>query len=202
MRRVSIAFVLSMLFISGPLISKGFSICVDANPQFRFMRNKTDCYTPAGNTKNTLDKQFLPGTSYKFARRFNDRVGVSCSRACTCYQFATKQGDQKLKYKKIPVTFIYRMDLLTPLTLVGEAGSRLTIPVSSTFCDRQGRDIVADTEYRYNCVAFENVKYAKVQFNFRYDLYLKSDALFDNNFTQGKDDKSAICNMEKVKCLK
>jgi hypothetical protein len=182
-----VSFALVFISASEQLMAQGFSVNINAAPQFSFIRNKDDKNNAALDRKGTLAMRLGLGAGYQFTKHTGVGLNLYYSWQGQKYEISGRELKQKLNYVRIPAIFVYNTDPSKTVAFVAKAGPQLSILASSKLEDGNGHDVISDTDDRYENVTFGAVVRAGIQVRLGGPFFLETGVWFDNDFTDAED---------------
>jgi hypothetical protein len=184
---ISLSVMMIMAMTKNVNAQKGFNLSVKATPEFSFLLNKDDNDNSLYDSKATFNTNFGIGAGYNFS----DKIGVAIEGLYSLqgqkYELSGKDYNQKVNYVKVPVYFTYNSNSEKFISFSGKIGPQVSFLSTSKLTNNDGKDLVGDTNDRYEKTTFGGAAEAGIQLRMDRNLFLTAGVRFDADFTNAKD---------------
>ena len=188
---ISLSVIMIMAMTKNVNAQKGFNVSVKATPQFSFLLNKDDNDNSLYDSKATINTNFGIGAGYNFT----DNVGVAIDGLYSLqgqkYELSGDDYNQKISYIKVPVYFTYNSNPQRPISFSGKIGPQVSFLSTSKLTNDDGKDLVSNTNDRYEKATFGGAAEAGIQIRVERNLFLTAGVRFDMDFTNAEDEDYA-----------
>jgi hypothetical protein len=166
---------------------KGFNLSVKATPEFSFLLNKDDNDNNLYNSKATFNTNFGIGAGYNFTKNIGVAIDGLYSMQGQKYELSGEEYNQKVNYVKVPVYFTYNTNPQKSISFSGKIGPQVSFLTTSKLTNDDGKDLVGDTNDRYEKATFGGAAEAGIQLRMDRNLFLTAGVKFDVDFTNAED---------------
>ena len=188
---ISLSVMMIMAMTTNVSAQKGFNVSVKATPEFNFLLNKDDNDNSLYDSKATFNTNFGIGAGYNFT----DNVGVAIDGLYSLqgqkYELSGEDYNQKINYIKVPVYFTYNSNPQSPISFSGKIGPQVSFLSTSKLTNNDGKDLVSNTNGRFESTTFGGAVAAGIQIRLQRDLFLTTGVRFDVDFTNAEDEDYA-----------
>lgn len=188
---ISLSVMMIMAMTKNVSAQKGFNLSVKATPEFSFLLNKDDNDNSLHDSKATINTNFGIGAGYNFT----DNVGVAIDGLYSLqgqkYELSGQDYNQKISYIKVPVYFTYNSNPQRPISFSGKIGPQVSFLSTSKLTNDDGKDVVSNTNDRFETTTFGGAAQAGIQIRLQRDLFLTTGVRFDVDFTNAEDEDYA-----------
>jgi hypothetical protein len=188
---ISLSVMMIMAMTTNVSAQKGFNVSVKATPEFSFLLNKDDNDNSLYDSKATINTNFGIGAGYNFT----DKVGVAIDGLYSLqgqkYELSGQDYNQKISYVKVPVYFTYNSNPQRPISFSGKIGPQVSFLSSSKLTNDDGKDLVSNTNDRFESTTFGGAVAAGIQIRLQRELFLTTGVRFDVDFTNAEDEDYA-----------
>jgi hypothetical protein len=196
---ISLSVMIMMAMTKNVNAQKGISLSVKATPEFSFLLNKDDNNNNLYNSKATFNTNFGIGVGYNFNKNTGVAIDGLYSLQGQKYELSGKEFSQKVNYIKVPVYFTYNSDPAKPIAFSGKIGPQVSFLTTSKLTNDDGKDVVGDTNDRYEKTTFGGAAVAGIQIRLQMDLFLTTGVRFDMDFTNAEDKDYALYSAGRAK---
>jgi hypothetical protein len=98
-----------------------------------------------------------------------------------------EEYNQKVNYVKVPVYFTYNTNPQKSISFSGKIGPQVSFLTTSKLTNDDGKDLVGDTNDRYEKATFGGAAEAGIQLRMDRNLFLTAGVKFDVDFTNAED---------------
>ena len=189
---ISLSVMIMVAMTKNVNAQKGVSLSVKATPEFSFLLNKEDNNNNLYNSKATFNTNFGIGIGYNFNKNTGVAIDGLYSLQGQKYELSGKEFSQKVNYIKVPVYFTYNSDPAKLIAFSGKIGPQVSFLTTSKLTHDDGKDVVDDTNDRYEKTTFGGAAVAGIQIRLQRDLFLTTGVRFDMDFTNAEDKDYAL----------
>ena len=184
---ISLSIMVMMAMTTNVNAQKGFNLSVKATPQFSFLLNKDDNDNNLYNSKATFNTNFGIGAGYNFTKNIGVAIDGLYSMQGQKYELSGEEYNQKVNYVKVPVYFTYNTNPQKSISFSGKIGPQVSFLTTSKLTNDDGKDLVGDTNDRYEKATFGGAAEAGIQLRMDRNLFLTAGVKFDVDFTNAED---------------
>ena len=184
---ISLSVMIMMAMTTNVNAQKGFNLSVKATPQFSFLLNKDDNDNNLYNSKATFNTNFGIGAGYNFTKNIGVAIDGLYSMQGQKYELSVEEYNQKVNYVKVPVYFTYNTNPQKSISFSGKIGPQVSFLTTSKLTNDDGKDLVGDTNDRYEKATFGGAAEAGIQLRMDRNLFLTAGVKFDVDFTNAED---------------
>ena len=184
---ISLSVMIMMAMATNVNAQKGFNLSVKATPQFSFLLNKDDNDNNLYNSKATFNTNFGIGAGYNFTKNIGVAIDGLYSMQGQKYELSGEEYNQKVNYVKVPVYFTYNTNPQKSISFSGKIGPQVSFLTTSKLTNDDGKDLVGDTNDRYEKATFGGAAEAGIQLRMDRNLFLTAGVKFDVDFTNAED---------------
>ena len=184
---ISLSVMIMMAMTTNVNAQKGFNLSVKATPQFSFLLNKDDNDNNLYNSKATFNTNFGIGAGYNFTKNIGVAIDGLYSMQGQKYELSGEEYNQKVNYVKVPVYFTYNTNPQKSISFSGKIGPQVSFLTTSKLTNDDGKDLVGDTNDRYEKATFGGAAEAGIQLRMDRNLFLTAGVKFDVDFTNAED---------------
>ena len=184
---ISLSVMIMMAMTTNVNAQKGFNLSVKATPEFSFLLNKDDNDNNLYNSKATFNTNFGIGAGYNFTKNIGVAIDGLYSMQGQKYELSGEEYNQKVNYVKVPVYFTYNTNPQKSISFSGKIGPQVSFLTTSKLTNDDGKDLVGDTNDRYEKATFGGAAEAGIQLRMDRNLFLTAGVKFDVDFTNAED---------------
>ncbi len=184
---ISLSVMIMMAMTTNVNAQKGFNLSVKATPEFSFLLNKDDNDNDLYYSKATFNTNFGLGAGYNFTKNIGVAIDGLYSLQGQKYELSGNEYNQKVNYIKIPVYFTYNSNPAKFISFSGKIGPQVSFLSTSKLTNNDGKDLVDDTNDRYEKATFSGAAEAGIQLRMDRNLFLTAGVRFDADFTSAED---------------
>ena len=184
---ISLSVMIMMAMTTNVNAQKGFNLSVKATPQFSFLLNKDDNDNNLYNSKATFNTNFGIGAGYNFTKNIGVAIDGLYSMQGQKYELSGEEYNQKVNYVKVPVYFTYNTNPQKSISFSGKIGPQVSFLTTSKLTNDDGKDLVGDTNDRYEKATFGGAAEAGIQLRMDRNLFVTAGVKFDVDFTNAED---------------
>jgi outer membrane protein W len=188
---ISLSVMIMMAMTTNVNAQKGFNLSVKATPEFSFLLNKDDNDNDLYNSKVTFNTNFGLGAGYNFTKNIGVAIDGLYSLQGQKYELSGNEYNQKVNYIKVPVYFTYNSKPAKFILFSGKIGPQVSFLSTSKLTNNDGKDLVDDTNDRYEKSTFGGAAEAGIQLRMDRNLFLTAGVRFDADFTNAEDKEYA-----------
>lgn len=189
---ISLSVMLMMAMTINVNAQKGFNLSVKATPEFSFLLNKDDNNNNLYDSKATFNTNFGIGGGYNFTKNMGVAIDALYSLQGQKYKLSGKNYNQKIAYIKVPVYYTLNSNPEKPISFSGKIGPQVSFLTTSKLTNDNGKDLVANTNDRYEKATFGGAALAGIQIKLQRDIFLTTGVKFDIDFTNAEDKNYAL----------
>lgn len=186
---MSVALIATGMFLqkNSAKAQEGFQLGVEGTPHMSWLINKDDMDNANYKSMTTFNVAFGINSAYGFTENVGIGLNALYSFQGQRYKFNDVEGIRNVEYLKIPVLFIYSMEINPNMMFVGKIGPQLGLLMNAKLCDKDGNVIVSDQKTAYEDFDFGAVAYAGFGFMLSESWYLDALLRYDYGFTDAED---------------